>query len=175
MSIIYIKENIKKFDHDNLISFLLHIVIRGGLDYVEDFDETKTYYEYEKVYYKDVKGVHHIYKCVVEIATLGRIINDEWIDLLESFRKPIISEETFVSEIEVKEEVIVSTEDNQTEFVLTTPGVVDDIYTLIVFHPEHGRLAKSDYYISGQTIILDDEYAVTNIGEKIIVDLYRKN
>jgi hypothetical protein len=175
MSIKYIKENIKKFDHDNLISFLFDIVIRGGLDDVEDFDETKTYYENEKVYYKDVKGVHHIYKCVVEIATLGRIINDEWIDLLESFRKPIISEETFVSEIEVKEEVIVSTEDNQTEFVLTTPGVVDDIYTLIVFHPEHGRLAKSDYYISGQTIILDDEYAVTNIGEKIIVDLYRKN
>ena len=49
MSIKYIKENIKKFDHDNLISFLFDIVIRGGLDNVEDFDETKSYVENEKV------------------------------------------------------------------------------------------------------------------------------
>ena len=36
MSIKYIKENLKKFDHDNLISFLFDIVIRGGIDNVYD-------------------------------------------------------------------------------------------------------------------------------------------
>ena len=126
MSIKYIKENIKKFDHDNLISFLFDIVIRGGLDNVEDFDETKSYVENEKVYFKDVKGIHHIYKCVVDISSPGMIVQDEWIDLLESFRKPIISEETVIADVDIREEVVVATENNQVEFTLKTVGVEDN-------------------------------------------------
>ena len=43
MSIKYIKENLKKFDHDNLISFLFDIVIHGGIDNVYDFDDSIEY------------------------------------------------------------------------------------------------------------------------------------
>lgn len=174
MSIKYIKENIKKFDHDNLISFLFDIVIRGGLDNVEDFDDSKSYIENQKVYYKDIKGVHHIYKCIVEFSTPGMIIPDEWIDLLESFRKPIISEDIVVANVDVKEEVIVATIDRQLEFKIATAGVEDNMYTVVVHHPVYGRLAKTDFMLLGQNIVLDDMYAV-NIGEKLILDLYRKN
>ena len=174
MSIKYIKENIKKFDHDNLISFLFDIVIRGGLDNVEDFDETKSYMENEKVYYKDIKGVHHIYKCIVDISSPGMIVPGEWIDLLESFRKPIITEDTVIADVDIREEVVVATENNQVEFTLKTVGVEDDMFTITVHHPEFGRLAKTDFNIIGQQIILDDMYAV-GIGEKLILDLYRKN
>lgn len=175
MSIKYIKENIKKFDHDNLISFLFDIVIRGGLDNVNDFDETKSYTENEKVYYKDIKGIHHIYKCIVEYSSPGMIVQDEWIDLLESFRKPIVDNETVITNVDVKEEVVIATSDNQVEFMLTTVGVEDNMYTVVVHHPEFGRLAKTDFTIVGQNIILDNIYAVANKGEKIIIDLYRKN
>ena len=48
MSIKYIKENLKKFDHDNLISFLFDIVIRGGIDNVHDFDVNREYFLDEK-------------------------------------------------------------------------------------------------------------------------------
>lgn len=173
MSINYIKENLKKIDHDNLIAFLFDLVIRGGLDNVEDYDMTKEYHKNEKIYIKDEKGTHHIYKCEVENTTVGQIVPDEWIDLLQSFRKPIITEETIVAHVDVKEEVIISTEPNQVEFVLSTSGVEDGDYTIVVFHPELGRLSQSDYVIVGKTIILNDPVNV--IGDKLIVDLFGNN
>ena len=174
MSIKYIKENLKKFDHDNLISFLFDIVVRGGLDNVDDYDKDKEYVENEKMYFKDEKGTHHIYKCMVEKATKGSIVQDEWLDLLQSFRKPIVNEETLVSEIDIKEEVLVANMDNQVEFRLQTAGIEEGQYTVVIFHPEHGRLSKDDFKLVGGYIILNDSYKV-NMNERLIVDLYRKN
>ena len=172
MSIKYIKDNLKKFDHDNLISFLFDIVIRGGLDNVEDFDVNKEYDINNKVYFKDEKGTHHIYKCLVEKSSKGELLQEEWIDLLQSFRKPIINEETIVAEVDIKEEVLVAVEDNQIEFVLNTAGVEDGDYDVVVYHPEHGRLARSDFNLFNKSIVLNDKYYV-NKGNRIIVDLYR--
>lgn len=175
MSIKYIKENLNKFDHDNLISFLFDIVIRGGLDDVDDFEENRVYHENEKIYFKDEKGNHHIYKCLVENSTMGMILQDEWIDLIKSFRKPIVTEETIVTQVSVKEEVVVATASNQVEFELVTPGVADGDFDIIVFHPDHGRLSKMDFSLVGKTIMLKEEYKVLNIGDKLIVDLYENN
>ena len=175
MSIKYIKENLKKFDHDNLISFLFDIVIHGGIDNVYDFDDSIEYAENEKVYLKDSKGNHHIYKCIVEKSTKGQLVQDEWIDLLLSFRKPVVTEETLVTELDVKEEVVISSSQNQTVFELKTPGVEDGDYTVVIFHPEHGRLARTDFELVGKNIILNDNYKVINSGEKLIIDLYRNN
>lgn len=172
MSINYIKDNLKKFDHDNLISFLFDIVVRGGLDSIEDFDETKEYFKNDKIYFKDLKNNHHIYKCVANKSTKGMIIPDEWIDLLQSFRKPIVSEETVVASLDILEEVLESTEPDQVEFELNTTGVEEGLYTIIVFHPELGRLAQSDFELAGKFIILKDP--VVNVGERLIVDLYSK-
>jgi hypothetical protein len=175
VSIKYIKENLKKFDHDNLISFLFDIVIRGGIDNVYDFDETKEYVENEKVYFKDSKNNHHIYKCVVEKSTVGQLMPDEWLDLLQSFRQPVITEETLVTQLDITEEVIKSDIPNQTTFRLTTAGVEDGDYTVVVFHPEFGRLARTDFELNGKNIILNNMYKVSNVGDKLIVDLYRNN
>lgn len=174
MSINYIKENLKKIDPDNLISFLFDVIIRGGLDDIEDFDDKKQYVKNNKVYVKDAKGIHHIYKCVVDEASVGFVLPDEWIDLLQSFRKPIVSEETVVANLDMREEVLVSDFDNQTEFKLNSSGVEEGIYTVIVFHPELGRLAQTDFSLAGKYIILKDEFAVQKAGEKMIVDLYGK-
>lgn len=174
MSIGYIKKNLDKFDKDNLISFLFDIITCGaGLDSVQDFDPSKTYIENEKVYYRDAKGSHHIYKCKVSSSTPGEIMRDEWIDLLQSFRKPLVDPDDIISSIEVGEEVIVSLFPAQTEFTLTTKGVEDGMYDIVVFHPIEGRLAKTDFKLVGNTIILNSQYAVNNIGSKLIVDLYR--
>jgi hypothetical protein len=173
MSINYIKENLKKFDHDNLISFLFDIIIRGGLDDIEDYDIAKEYHKNEKIYFKDLKGTHHIYKCIVENATVGEILPDEWMDLLQSFRKPIISEETIVASLDLREEVLISTEENQKEFKLKTPGVEEGLYTVVVYHPELGRLAQTDFSLAGDFIILEDEFIVKEVGGKLIVDLYQ--
>ena len=62
MSINYIKENLKKLDHDNLISFLFDVIVRGGIDDVEDFDETKEYVENEKICQKSFQH-KKCYKC----------------------------------------------------------------------------------------------------------------
>ena len=175
MSIKYIKENLKKFDHDNLISFLFDIVIRGGIDNVYDFDANKEYILDEKVYVKDSHGTHHIYKCIVDKATVGDIIQGEWIDLIQSFRKPIVTDETVVTEINIKEEVIISTIENQNTFELNVVGISDGDYTAVIFHPEYGRLTKNDFKLIGKTIVLNNEFKVKNIGEKLIVDLYRNN
>lgn len=172
MSINFIKENLKKFDHDNLISFLFDIVIRGGIENVEDYDDKKEYHLNDKVYIKDVKGIHHIYKCEVDNATVGEIVRDEWVDLLHSFRKPIISEETVVASVDVREEVLVATENNQQEFELITSGVENDEYTVTVFHPDLGRISQTEFQLSGKTIVLD--VPVQNKGDKLIVDLYSK-
>lgn len=173
MSIEFIKQNLKKFDKDNLIYFLFDIITCGGIDSIEDFDDEKSYVENEKVYYQDIKGFHHIYKCKVENSTQGMIVNDEWEDLLQSFRKPIINTDNIMSSIEVVEEVLISLLDNQKEFTLQTKGVEDGMYDIVVFHPDLGRLTKTDFTLVGNCIILKDEYKVNNIGEKLIVDLYR--
>lgn len=174
MSINYIKENLKKIDHDNLISFLFDVIIRGGLEDIEDFDDKKQYVKNNKVYIKDAKGTHHIYKCIVDEASVGFVLPDEWTDLLQSFRKPIVSEETVVANLDIREEVIVSDTDNQKEFKLNSSGVEEGMYTVIVFHPELGRLAQTDFSLAGKFIILKDEFAVQKAGDKIIVDLYSK-
>ena len=175
MSIEFIKQNLKKFDKDNLIYFLFDIITCGGIDSIEDFNAEKSYVENDKVYYQDSKGFHHIYKCKVEKSTSGMIVNDEWDDLLQSFRKPIIDADNILSSIEVIEEVIISLTENQKSFTLQTKGVEDDMYDVIVFHPELGRLARTDFSLVGKTIILKDEFKVNNIGGKLIVDLYRNN
>ena len=174
MSINYIKENLKKLDHDNLISFLFDVIVRGGIDDVEDFDETKEYVENEKIYIKDVKGIHHIYKCVTTKSTVGSIIENEWIDLLQSFRKPIVSEETVTASLDIREEILLATESNQREFRLSTSGVEEGLFTVIVFHPTKGRLASGDFEIAGRYILLNEEFKVNDVGEKLIVDLYQK-
>ena len=172
MSINYIKENLKKFDHDNLISFLFDIIIRGGLDNIEDFDNTKEYHKNEKVYVKDAVGMHHIYKCDVEVATVGELLQDEWVDLLQSFRKPIVSEETVVASVDIREEVLVSDQANQVRFELNTAGVEEGMYTVVVFHPDLGRLSVQDYQVVGRRIVLKPEFAVANMGDRLIVDIY---
>ena len=171
-SIRYIKEKLKKFDHDNLIAFLFDLVIRGGLDNIEDYDVEKEYHMNEKVYMKDEKGTHHVYKCLVENATVGQLVPDEWIDLLQSFRKPIISEETVVASVDIREEVLVAEYDSQKEFVLNTAGVEDGDYTVVVFHPDLGRISQNDFKLAGRSVILNT--AVKKAGDKIIVDLYSK-
>lgn len=174
MSINYFKENLKKFDHDNLISFLFDIVLRVDINEVEDYEENTQYHLNQKVYYKDVKGKHHIYKCQVENSTVGQIKDGEWIDLIQSFRKPIVGEETVVASIDIRQEILYSTVENQKEFQLKTRGVGEDMYTIIIFHSELGRLAQTDFDISGQYIVLKDEYIMKNIGGKLVVDLYQK-
>lgn len=173
MSIKYIKENLKKFDHDNLISFLFDIVTCGGLDTIEDFDKNKSYKENEKVYFQDVAGLHHIYKCKVKNSTTGQIVRDEWVDLLQSFRKPIANYDNIIATAEVQEEVILSVISNQSEFTLTTPGVEDGAFDVIVYHPEIGRIAKTDFTLSGNKILLNPGFEVVTAGGKLIVDLYR--
>ena len=175
MSIEFIKQSLKKFDKDNLIYFLFDIITCGGIDTIEDFDIEKTYVENDKVYYQDSKGFHHIHKCKVEQSTPGTIVDNEWEDLLQSFRKPIVNADNVLSSIEVIEEVLISLLENQKEFTLQTKGVEDDMYDVVVFHPTLGRLARTDFNLVGKTIILKDEYKVNNIGEKLIVDLYRNN
>ena len=172
MSINYIKDNLKKFDHDNLISFLFDIIVRGGLDSIEDFNENKEYLKNDKIYFKDLKNNHHIYKCVANKSTKGTIVTDEWIDLLQSFRKPIVSEETVVASLDIMEEVLESVEPNQIEFKLNTTGVEEGIYTVIVFHPDLGRLAQTDYKLAGKSIILNTP--VSEVGSRLIVDLFSK-
>ena len=172
MSINYIKDNLKKFDHDNLISFLFDIIVRGGLDSIEDFNENKEYLKNDKIYFKDLKNNHHIYKCVANKSTKGTIVTDEWIDLLQSFRKPIVSEETVVASLDIMEEVLESVEPNQIEFKLNTTGVEEGIYTVIVFHPDLGRLAQTDYKLAGKSIILNTP--VSEVGSILIVYLFSK-
>ena len=173
MSIEYFKKNLKKFDHDNLISFLFDIVLRVDINEVVDYDKTVQYHLHEKVYYQDVKGKHHIYKCLVENSTVGELRDEEWVDLIQSFRKPIVSDETVVASLDIRQEVLPATEDGQVEFKLKTAGVGEDEYNIIIFHSRIGRLAKVDFQISGQNIILNEEYKV-NKGEKLVVDLYGK-
>ena len=173
MSIRYIKENINKFDHDNLISFLFDIVIRGGLDDIEDFDDKKQYFENAKVYVKDEQGIHHIYKCIVKRANVGKIYHDEWLDLLQSFRKPIVTDSTLVTQLDIKELVLISDIVNQTEFYVDVDGVAEGDYTAVVYHPELGRLSRDDFSFAHKTITLKNEYKVVDIGSKLIVDLYR--
>ena len=89
LSIEYIKQNLNKFDKDNLLTFIFDIITCGSLDEVEDFDASKSYVKGEKVYCKDMDGVHHIYKCKVEQSTVGNIIYNEWVDLLQMLRKKL--------------------------------------------------------------------------------------
>lgn len=174
MSINYFKENLKKFDPDNLVSFLFDIVLRIDLDEIEDYDATKQYYLHDKIYYKDAKGRHHIYNCLVEEATVGNLVPVEWIDLVQSFRKPIITEETLVASVEVKQEVLVSTVANQREFELKTRGVAEGGYTILVYHSELGKLTQTDFVVSGKYVILNEDCAMKEVGGRLIVDLFSK-
>jgi hypothetical protein len=174
VSIEYFKKNLKKFDHDNLIAFLFDIVLRVDINEVVDYDNAVQYHLHEKVYVQDVKGKHHIYKCLVENSTVGELKDEEWIDLIQSFRKPIVSDETVVAGLDIRQEILISTEDNQMEFKLKTAGVGEGMYNIIIFHSEIGRIAKTDFQISGQNIVLNEEYRMKQKGGKLIVDLYGK-
>lgn len=174
MSINYFKENLKKLDHDNLISFLFDIILRVNINEIEDFDVNKEYSLNQKIYFKDAGGKHHIYNCNVEKSTMGKIKDDEWIDLIQSFRKPVVTEDTITTDITIKQEVVESIKENQKEFLLTTKGISEGLYTVIIFHSELGRLAKSDFQIVEQTIVLNDDCAMKLIGGRLVVDLYSK-
>ena len=95
------------------------------------------------------------------------------IDLLQSFRKPTVNYDNIIATADIQEEVILSVISNQTEFTLTTPGIEDGVFDVIVYHPELGRIAKTDFTLSGNKIILKSGFEVVNAGGKLIVDLYR--
>lgn len=174
-SIDYIKSTLNKLDNDNLLTFLIDVVTCGGIDSVEDYNETKQYKKDQKVYYKDEDGMHHIYIAIVDKPEIGEIYDDEWVDLLQSFRRPIVNPADVVSNVEMIEEIILSTSANQTTFTITSPGVENKIYTVIVYHPTKGRLAKTDWTLTGRNIKLKSEYAVTTVGQRLVVDLVKKN
>lgn len=174
MGINYIKKTLEKMDNDNLLVFLLDIATCGGIDYVEDYNNTKQYVENEKIYYKDNSGLHHIYKCQVPKATIGEIIDGEWLDLLQTFRKPIVNPDDVIVKVDVGEEIVITTTANQNSFELKTPGIEDGMYTVVVFHPVVGRLAASDFKLQGRTVTLNIGLEIPVAGSKIVVDLYRK-
>lgn len=171
----YIKSSLKKMDNDNLINFLLDIVTNGGIDAVEDFNPDKQYGKDEKVYYQDSDGMNHIYVCIVDEPAIGELYDDEWVDLLQSFRKPTVNPADVIANVEMIEEPIVATSSNQSVFTITTPGVENNLYTIIVYHPTKGRLAKTDWSREGRRITLKPGYLVASAGQRLIVDLVKKN
>lgn len=171
----YIKNTLKKMDNDNLLNFLLDVVTCGGIDTVEDYNDSKQYRRDEKVYYKDDDGMHHIYIAIVDEPTIGEIYDDEWVDLLQYFRRPTVNPGDVVSNVEMIEETIISNSSNQSTFTVTTPGIENKIYTVIVYHPVKGRLAKTDFSLTGRNIKLKPGFEVASIGDRLIVDLVKKN
>lgn len=174
-SIEYIKSTINKLDNDNLLTFLLDVITCGGIDSVEDYNNTKQYKRDQKVYFKDEDGMHHIYVAIVDKPEIGRIFDDEWVDLLQSFRRPVINPADVVSNVEMLEEVIISTVSKQSTFTLTSPGVENKIYTIIVYHPTKGRLTRNDWSLTGRNIKLNPEYALPSVGQRLVVDLVKRN
>lgn len=174
-SIEYIKKALYKLDNDNLITFLLDVITCGGIEEVTDYDSTKQYRKDEKVYKQDDDGTHHIYVSTVDSPKVGVILSSEWVDLLQSFRRPIINATDVISTCEMIEETILCTMSNQTQFTITTPSVENKIYTINVYHPTKGRLAQTDWTLNGRIIKLNSGYEVPNIGDKLIIDLLKKN
>lgn len=174
-SISYIKKALSKLDNDNLLTFLLDVITCGGIEYVEDYDKTKQYKKDEKIYIQDEDGMHHIYVAIVDEPIIGKIIDDEWVDLLQSFRRPIVNANDVLSTCEMIEESIICTMPNQTQFTITTPSVENKLYTINVYHPTKGRLAKTDWTLVGRILKLNSEYAVPNIGQRLVIDLLKKN
>lgn len=171
----YIKSTLKKMDNDNLLNFLLDVVTCGGIDTVEDYNNTKQYRKDEKVYYKDMDGMHHIYICMVDEPAIGEIYDDEWVDLLQSFRRPTVNPADVISNVEMIEEAIIATTPSQNTFTITTPGIENNLYTVIVYHPTKGRLAKTDWRREGRRIILKPDFVVPSVGQRLVVDLVKKN
>lgn len=174
-SIEYIKKALSKLDNDNLITFLLDVITCGGIEEVTDFNVNKQYHKDEKVYKQDSDGTHHIYISTVESPKKGVILATEWVDLLQSFRRPIINATDVISTCEMIEETILCTMSNQTQFTVTTPSVENKIYTINVYHPTKGRLAQTDWTLNGRVITLNSGYSVPKIGDKLIIDLLKKN
>lgn len=174
-SIEYIKKALYKLDNDNLITFLLDVITCGGIEEVTDYNPNKQYLKDEKVYKQDDDGTHHIYVATVSSPKVGTILASEWVDLLQSFRRPIINATDVISTCEMIEETILCTMSNQTQFTITTPSVENKIYTINVYHPTKGRLAQTDWALSGRIIKLNSGYEVLNIGDKLIIDLLKKN
>lgn len=171
----YIKNTLKKMDNDNLLNFLLDVITCGGIDTVFDYDENKQYRKDEKVYYRDEEGMHHIYISIVDDPTVGELYDNEWVDLLQYFRRPTVNPGDVVSNVEMIEEMILATSSNQSTFTITTPGIENKIYTVIVYHPTRGRLAKTDFTLTGRNIKLKAGFEVASIGQRLIVDLVKKN
>ena len=84
-----------------------------------------------------------------------------------------MGEETIVAGLDIRQEIIKAEEANQKEFKLKTYGVGEDALCYNI--PSRiRRLAKTDFQISGQYVVLNDDCVLKNIGDRLVVDLYSK-
>ena len=160
MNIRYIRSNIKKLNGDNLIKFLYDLTFQD-VQNVDSYEEGNIYHEEDRIYLQN-NNIHQVFQCIVPESS-NTFIEDEWEFILDINTDNI----TNISNLVIKEEMHIITEDNRTT-----------IQTNLNFKYENSTFAvycgKKRYCLNHDFEIIDNNINFIkpfNIGDKVILEV----
>ena len=83
MDIRFIRKALGKQSIDDMTSIMKDLILKSDISSINNFSELKQYHTGDKVYVKDGK-IHRVYVCKVANSTVGKILNSEWRQYIES-------------------------------------------------------------------------------------------
>ena len=83
MDIRFIRKALGKQSIDDMATIMKDLILKSDISSINNFSELKQYHTGDKVYVKDGK-IHRVYVCKVANSTVGKILDTEWRQYIES-------------------------------------------------------------------------------------------
>lgn len=83
MDIRFIRKTIGKQSINDMVNIMKDLILKSDISSINNFSELKQYHAGDKVYVKDGK-IHRVYVCKVANSTVGKILDNEWRQYIES-------------------------------------------------------------------------------------------
>lgn len=160
MSIRYIQTSYGKLDCDNILRFLLDLVVPDLVD-VQVYEEGKVYVKGEFIYLKE-NNIHKIYRCKAD-ATTGTFNPEDWEHAMDTYDAEVKT----VCNLVFKDNSIIIDEENKDNIVI--PDYKPGSSTIIFI--------GKDVFVEGKDFIVDETGKVifkphveVKPGDKVVIE-----
>lgn len=162
MSIRYIQSNYGKLNCQNILKFLLDVLV-VNLEDVKPYTEGTEYKKGDYVHLKE-NGIHKIYRCKVDVSS-NTFIPDEWEHIMDIYDEEVKS----AGNLNIREEVVIVDKDNVDNIIV--PGYKPGSTNVTIY-------IGKDIFIEGKDFIIDESGKITfipptkiQIGDKVIIEI----
>lgn len=167
MDIRFIRKSIGKQSVDDMVNIMKDLVLKSDINSINNFSELKQYHAGDKIYLKE-GNIHRVYVCKVSNSTVGKIVESEWRQYIETD-----FESRRINPIDIYEETgVVDFPGYEQQLMISDFNLKHD--NVAVFNSVQPRLRYGiDFTVTENGVV--KFLKSLNLGEKLIFEIRRLN